>query len=49
MGMKEKYAADKAKYKDSDALIRQGKLREAVKVHPDLKKASRKTINDVNA
>ena len=47
--MNRKYAADKLKYGASDKLIREGKLREAWKIHPDLKKASKKRkVNDVN-
>tara|TARA_Y100000361_G_C10928448_1_gene222614 strand:- start:309 stop:467 length:159 start_codon:yes stop_codon:yes gene_type:complete len=47
--MKRKYAADQLKYSESDRLIREGKLREAWKIHPDLKKASKKRkVNDVN-
>ena len=35
MGMKEKYAADAARYKITDDLIKKGKLGEVWKLHPD--------------
>ena len=52
--MKDTYAADKLKYGATDKLIRQGKLKDVWKIHPDnpnrlqVKKKSKKT-NSVNA
>tara|TARA_R100000458_G_C8203361_1_gene193200 strand:+ start:707 stop:865 length:159 start_codon:yes stop_codon:yes gene_type:complete len=47
--MNRKYAADKLKYAATDKLIREGKLKDVHKIHPDLKKASRKhVVNNVN-
>ena len=51
--MKATYAADKARYSTTDKLIKQGKLGEVWKIHPDnpdriqAKKKSKKT-NSVN-
>tara|TARA_A100000172_G_scaffold78853_2_gene64961 strand:+ start:1370 stop:1534 length:165 start_codon:yes stop_codon:yes gene_type:complete len=54
MSMKNTYAKDKARYSDTDKLIKQGKLGEVWRIHPDnpnriqAKKKPKKT-NSVNA
>jgi len=54
MSMKDTYAKDKARYSTTDKLIKQGKLGEVWRIHPDnpnriqAKKKAKKT-NSVNA
>jgi len=52
MSMKATYAADKLKYSATDKLIKQGKLKDVWKIHPDNPsrlQAKKKKTNSVNA
>ena len=49
--MKSTYAADKARYSDTDKLIRKGNLKDVWKIHPDNpnRLQVKKRTNSVNA
>ena len=53
MSMKDKYAADKARYSTTDKLIKQGRLDEVWRIHPDnpnrLQVKKKGKTNSVNA